>query len=185
MVGLVFDAALLREDAAEAATVRAYAPEVADALTRRAPFRWAAVASNLAGGALSVAGAAYYWRCAGAPATSAPALFFLANALFLIGLLLFDAGLAILVWDVRATSLQVAAANGATPPGWAFCGGGALLSLVGILAALLCITAGDAALLSPQRFAARDAVALFQLVRSATRVRAVCACASSVVACAR
>jgi hypothetical protein len=177
---LLFDAALLREEAEEARSCRAYASEIATALTRRARLRWAAVATNAVGGGVGAWGSLLLWRAAAASGgqlgrldvaagalVSPQLLLFRNGCTFLLGgLALFDAGLALLAWDVRCVSLEVAAANGSTPPGWQ--SSPMLRCLAGMCAAMCVATAGVAALAAPpQDVTPQVAAALFSVVRCA------------------
>jgi hypothetical protein len=133
------------------------------------------VATNAAGGVLAAWGSALLWRAAapgssldvtaaaGAVLSPHPLLFRRGCTLLLAGLALFDAGLGLLVWDVRCVGLEVAAANGSTPPGCA--SSPALRCLGGVCAAMCVATAGVAALAAPQDVTPQMAAALFSVVR--------------------
>jgi len=164
--GLAQDAQTAQLDAAEASEARAYAPEVAEALTRRALPRAVAAAAALAGGA--VAGGSIAVR-ATAPASTSQAH----AAPVVAGLFLMLTAQLLQIWDTRSLSREVALANGTTPPGINAPSNAPVRAQAGLAAALALLAVAAAA-------AGAGRMALASLLADAVRLR----CTASAPCCA-
>ena len=115
-VGLAYDALLIGDTEREAASVRDYAPDIASALTRPVPWRWAALALNLGGLAASVPACLCYFRAAQAPAAGRQALLEDANRWWLFSMVFFLSGYIVVCSSVVAMLRGVAQAQGLPEP---------------------------------------------------------------------
>ena len=127
------DAAAAQLDAAEAAEARAYAPEVAAALTRRALPRAIAAFGALAGGAVAGGAAAVLSTTPSAPSRARGGA---AASPVVAGLCLMLAALLTQIYDARSLGREVAIANGLTPPGINASSNAPVRARVGVAAAL-------------------------------------------------